>query len=164
MADLQEPNSSCPICLNLHKPAWTLQNFELSRDERDDLQHEFSPREVVGSAEKGCRGCRLITRIFPYDLSDPAIQWGCLTIERPYINVKISMFHVLEEEQYEDSSSEASDWLDVRELLTMVGSSLKVGKISPTGGSRDAIAVNPTTNGSSLGRSNTAVCVPEECQ
>ena len=164
MPDLHEPNSSCPICLNLHKPAWTLQDFEPPRDERDDFQHEFSPKEVVGSAEKGCRGCRLITRIFPYDLSDPAIQTGCLTIERPYMNVKISIFHILEDESYEDSSSEASDWLDVRELLTMVGSSLKVGKISPTGGSRDAIAVNPTTNDSSLGRSNTAMCVPEERQ
>lgn len=172
MADLQEPNSSCPICLDLHKPAWTLQDFECEppRDEPDnfgdyvDLQHEFSPKEVVGSAEKGCRGCRLITRIFPYDLSDPAIQTGCLTIERPYMNVKISIFHILEDESYEDSSSEASDWLDVRELLTMVGSSLNVGKISPTGGSRDAIAVNPTTNDSSLGRSNTAMCVPEERQ
>lgn len=80
------------------------------------------------------------------------------------MNVKISIFHILEDESYEDSSSEASDWLDVRELLTMVGSSLNVGKISPTGGSRDAIAVNPTTNDSSLGRSNTAMCVPEERQ
>lgn len=78
------------------------------------------------------------------------------------MNVKISIFHVLEKESYEDSSNEAEHWVDVRELLTMVGSGLKVGKISPTGRSRDAIALDTKANDSSLGRSNIAVCVPEE--
>jgi hypothetical protein len=165
MADLQKSNTSCPICLNLHKPAWTLLDFEIPRDGRGDLHHEFSPKEVVGSAEKGCRGCRLITTIFPYDLSDPDIQTGCLKIQRPYMNVKISIFHVLQEVSNEDSSSEASDWEDIRELLRTVGSGHnKMGKISLTGGSRHAITLSPTTNNSSLGRSNIAVCLPEERQ
>ena len=143
MADLQESNTSCPICLNLHKPAWTLEDFEPARDERDDLHHYFSPNEVVESTEKGCRGCLLITRIFPYDLSDPAIQAGCLTIERPDMNVLIAIYHVQHEESYEDPSIEAFDWTDTRELLTTIKSSRKVDKVS--GGSRDVIALDATT-------------------
>jgi hypothetical protein len=161
MADLQESNASCPICLDLHKPAWTLQDFNPIRNEHEYLFHWFSPEDVVESAEKGCRGCRLITRVFPYDLSDATIQEGCLLIERPCMNVKILMSHVLQEESYEDSRSGSSDWLDFRELLTTFAGP-KVEKISLTGGSQDTIALDLTTDNFSLRRPNIALCVPEK--
>ena len=131
MADMQESKACCPTCVNLHRPAWTLQDFVPTKYETD-LDHSFSPKDVVISADKGCRGCRLITRIFPYDLSDASIRRGYLTIGRPNMNVKISMWH-FDQESYEDPSSEYSDWTDVRELLTTFGSGHpKVGKISST--------------------------------
>lgn len=162
MADLQELNPSCPICLNLHKPAWTLQDFEPTRYEDDNLMHWFSPKGVVESAEKGCRGCQLITRIFFYNLSDPAVETGCLTISRPAMNVMVEMIHALEGESYEDSSSEIPCWSDCRELLTTVGPGPKVENITSTGRSQETITLGATINGFSLRQFNIALCLPEE--
>ncbi|KAF9696992.1 hypothetical protein EKO04_004762 [Ascochyta lentis] len=137
MMNSEPCESRCSICLGLDKPTWTLTDFEVQGDEISML-HDFSSRDIEGSAKLGCKGCRLIVEVFQYDLSNLE---GYLEItglkSRPGLSVSLNICHYMEPDPDDDPIDPPDTWLDVRELLTQPGRFPTVTSVSTTGESVD---------------------------